>query len=31
LTPPLNARLAGAVIAGIGLATLAGQVLPAGG
>jgi urease accessory protein len=31
LTSPLNARLAGAVIAGIGLATLAGQIVPAGG
>ncbi len=31
LTSPLNARLAGAVIAGIGLAVLMGQIVPAGG
>jgi urease accessory protein len=31
LTSPLNVRLAGAVIAGIGLAVLMGQIVPAGG
>jgi len=31
LNSPLNARLAGAVIAGIGLAVLMGQIVPSGG